>query len=166
MVFGIVLPLYITRSIYVHALSCNLSYPPSLTLSSCVQQCVTAEFWTRQSHVRLTDRCLATCQFSRSSIFQLELLSTTYTSTPSPFQLVHGPSMLSQPVSSSFSSARTLQADSTSPSFEGEVLQVSEDEAKQACALARSVLAKVQLPSPPKDLEVYQYPSETRCPGF
>lgn len=74
--------------------------------------------------------------------------------------------MLSQPVSSSFSSARTLQADSTSPSFEGEVLQVSEDEAKQACALARSVLAKVQLPSPAKDLEVYQYPSQTQVSRF
>lgn len=70
--------------------------------------------------------------------------------------------MLSQPVLSSFSSAGTLQADSTSASFKGEVSQVPEDEAKQACAFAGSVLARVQLPSPAKDLEVYHYSSQTR----
>lgn len=64
--------------------------------------------------------------------------------------------MVSQPVSSSFSSEGTLQANSTSASFEGEVLQVLKDEAKQACGFAKSVLVRVQLPSPAKDHEVNQ----------
>ncbi len=75
------------------------------------------------------------------------------------------PSMLHHPVTSSFSSARTLEADSTSPSFGGEEYQVPEDEAKQACTFARAVLDGVQLPSPVKDLKVYHIFRQTQCPG-
>lgn len=73
--------------------------------------------------------------------------------------------MLHHPVTSSFSSAGTLQADSTSPSFGGEEYQVSEDEAKQGCTLATAALDGVQLPSPVKDLKVYHIFRQTQCPS-